>query len=108
MFQNNQYGRFLSGFIVFTITLFEAAAIVESRFDVLVDSRLLVAITIGVLALRLASWVWAWSQVRGQDQNQKKERQPQPSNKLSKGLNVVLGVCVAGLVAFYMVGGERF
>ena len=64
MFQNNQYGRFLSGFIVFTITLFEAAAIVEDRFDVSVDSSWLVATTLGVLFLRLVSWVWLWSQAR--------------------------------------------
>ena len=45
MFQNNEYGRFLSGFLVFTITLFEAAAILESRFDFVVDSSILIVIT---------------------------------------------------------------
>ena len=38
MFQNNQYARFLSGYIVFTITLFEAAGILESRFDTTIDT----------------------------------------------------------------------
>ena len=106
MFQNNQYGRFLSGFIVFTITLFEAAAIAEDRFDVSVDSSWLVATTIGVLFLRLASWVWLWSQTRGQIQDKHKESKTQPSNNVSKGLNVVLGACVVGLVVFYMVGQD--
>ena len=106
MFQNNQYGRFLSAFIVFTITLFEAAAIVEDRFDVSVDSSWLVATTMGVLFLRLASWVWLWFQTRGQIQDKQKESTNQPSNNVSKGLNIVLGACVVGLVAFYMVGQD--
>ena len=106
MFQNNQYGKFLSGFIVFTITLFEAASIVEDRFDVSVDSSWLVATTMGVLFLRLASWLWLWSQTRGQTQDKQKEGTNQPSNNVSKGLNIVLGACVVGLVVFYMVGQD--
>ena len=105
MFQNNQYGRFLSGFIVFTITLFEAAAIVEDRFDVSVDSSWLVATTLGVLFLRLASWVWLWSQTRGQLQDKKKERQP-TLKQLVQRAERRLGVCVVGLVVFYMVGQD--
>jgi hypothetical protein len=72
MFQNNQYGRFLSGFLVFTITLFEAAAILESRFDFAVDSSILIAITLGVLGLRVASWVCLWLTHRTQPKPEQK------------------------------------
>ena len=44
MFQFNQSGRFLSGFILFTITLFEAAGIAENRFGFEVDNLWLIAL----------------------------------------------------------------
>ena len=47
-----------------------------------------------------------WSQARGQVQDKQKEGANQPSNNVSKGLNVVLGACVVGLVVFYMVGQD--
>ena len=104
MFQNNQYGRFLSGFLVFTITLFEAAAILESRFDLAVDSGILIAITLGVLGLRVASWVYLWLTHRTQPKPEQKKAKS--ATNLSTLLNVVLGLMVVGLVGFYMFGKE--
>ena len=104
MFQNNQYGRFLSGFLVFTITLFEAAAILESRFDFAVDSSILIAITLGVLGLRVASWVYLWLTHRTQPKPEQKEAKS--ATNLSTLLNVVLGLMVVGLVGFYVFGKE--
>ena len=104
MFQNNQYGRFLSGFLVFTITLFEAAAILESRFDFVVDSSILIVITLGVLGLRVASWVYLWLTHRTQPKPEQKEAKS--ATNLSTLLNIVLGLMVLGLVGFYMFGNE--
>ena len=104
MFQNNQYGRFLSGFLVFTITLFEAAAILESRFDFAVDSGILIVITLGVLGIRVASWVYLWLTHRAQPKPEQKEAKS--TTNLSTLLNVVLGLMVLGLVGFYMFGKE--
>ena len=54
----NRYTSFFSGYTLFVISLFEAAGIVEDRFDISVPSSALFATMALVLAIRLGSWVY--------------------------------------------------
>ena len=54
----NRYTSFFSGYTLFVISLFEAAGIVEDRFDVSVPSSALFATMTLVLVIRLGSWAY--------------------------------------------------
>jgi len=103
MFQNNQYARFLSGYIVFTITLFEAAGILESRFDTTIDTVWILCPVVVVFLLRLGTWIYAAASSPSPKQ---KATQPKPPASWSKALNLVLGVAFLGLLGFYLVSED--
>jgi len=54
----NRYTSFFSGYTLFVISLFEAAGIVEDRFDISVPSSGLFATMTLVLVIRLGSWAY--------------------------------------------------
>jgi hypothetical protein len=103
MFQNNQYARFLSGYIVFTITLFEAAGILESRFDTTIDTVWILCPVVVVFLLRLGTWIYAAASAPS---SKEKPTQPKPPASWSKALNLVLGVAFLGLLGFYLVSED--
>ena len=103
MFQNNQYARFLSGYIVFTITLFEAAGILESRFDTTIDTVWILFPVVGVFLLRLGLWIYVAASSPSQKE---KPTQPKPSTSWSKALNLVLGAAFLGMLGFYLVSED--
>ena len=96
----NRYTSFFSGYTLFVISLFEAAGIVEDRFDISVPSSALFATMALVLAIRLGSWAYL-----GAAQNTSSPSRSAAKEKSSRRvtpLNWVLLVLVLILSFFYV------
>lgn len=106
MFQFNQSGRFLSGFILFTITLFEAAGIAESRFGFEVDNLWLIALIALVFFGRIALLYAAQMRKGTADEPHQKEEKQSRIQQYARPLNIALMLGLVVLVAFYYNKGQ--
>ena len=97
----NRYTSFFSGYTLFVISLFEAAGIVEDRFDISVPSSALFATMTLVLAIRLGSWVYLASVNNTETTSSQSAAGEKPTRRVTP-LNWALLILVLILSFFYV------